>query len=431
MEVIYLPIATNIKVETTLKKSTELNYEDLLWLFENYYNKYNRYPNYQDFTSQNNLPQWRIVVKILNNNNLTYRDFKANLLHTTVVRASKKDYQIYLQRYINICTELNRALTQDELRNNEYNLASHSYYVKYCPNLNVKTYDDFVKWCGFDSNSLKKDKNKVEQGLIDLEKRLGRPIRQYDIDPKTCGFSLQVVNRLYGSLNKAKEKLNLMPTPTSIFSLTFDEYCKELDIILNNINSTTNRKVISWEDIENPLYNSNNICRKTFLYNFSINNSDFYKYLKEKGFELNTNKVGFKHTFFDGERVLSFMEYNFSLWLKTKCNLVYNKDYFKDVKYKDFCKNYNGKMTCDYRININGKTFYIEIAGILTSVTNRNNWKECTPKGNIAIKYFEKMKEKEKILNKSQIPYIFLFPYEFKNNTYQEIIKQMMENDQR
>ena len=83
---------------------------------------------------------------------------------------------------------MNRALTQDELRNNEYNLASHSYYVKYCPNLNVKTYDDFVKWCGFDSNSLKKDKNKVEQGLIDLEKRLEDLLDNMILILKLVGF---------------------------------------------------------------------------------------------------------------------------------------------------------------------------------------------------------------------------------------------------
>lgn len=418
-------IETSIKIEDKFKKSSEVTYEDLVWLFENFYNEHNKYPNSKEFIGSNNLPQWKVIMRILQNKDLTYKDFLIGLKHKTKTRASEKDYQIYLDRYIKICNNLNRALKEKEFLNIR-EIPNSNYYVKYCPNKEIKTYDDFVKWCGFNSNKLKKDTQIVKESLISLEKTLGRPIREYDIKTNICGFSMQVINRLYGNLNNAKEKLNLMPTPLSTPMYTFKEYCEELDIILYNIYQNTNRARISWSDIENPLYNLNQINRKTFLYNFSLNNYDFYKYLKEKGFELNTNEIGVKHTFEDGERVLSLMEYKFSLWLKQECGLIYNKDYFKDVRYKNFCKDYNGKMTCDYQINMKNKKYYVEIAGILDAVTDRNDWKNIVPKGKMNIKYLDKMIQKEEILNKSNVEYIFLFPYEFKNNIFQNTIKNMM-----
>lgn len=105
-------IETSIKIEDKFKKSSEVTYEDLVWLFENFYNEYNKYPNSKEFVGSNNLPQWKVIMRILQNKNLTYKDFLIGLKHKTRTRASEKDYQIYLDRYIKICNDLNRALKE-------------------------------------------------------------------------------------------------------------------------------------------------------------------------------------------------------------------------------------------------------------------------------------------------------------------------------
>ena len=89
---------------------------------------------------------------------------------------------------------------------------SPSWLVKNCPDENVTTYNQFVENIGLrPRRALKKEE--VSEILIDLERKLGRAISTYDL---RSGYSVSgiVVTRLFGSLNKAKEELGLMQTPT-------------------------------------------------------------------------------------------------------------------------------------------------------------------------------------------------------------------------
>ena len=60
-------------------------------------------------------------------------------------------------------------------------LPSASWLAENCPDDNVKSYDDFVKWCGYESNKLIKDDKQVANALVELEKKLGRHITNEDI----------------------------------------------------------------------------------------------------------------------------------------------------------------------------------------------------------------------------------------------------------
>ena len=61
-----------------------------------------------------------------------------------------------------------------------------------------------------ESNKLEKDRDFVVDTLINLEKKLGRPILKEDISLEKTGFSLIVLNRMFGGLGRAKEELGLM-----------------------------------------------------------------------------------------------------------------------------------------------------------------------------------------------------------------------------
>ena len=100
---------------------------------------------------------------------------------------------------------IGHALCGNELMNNKYGLPNPTWFVKYCPDKNVKKYDDFVRWCGYESNKLKKEKEDIANTLINLEKELGRPILREDISLEKTGFSMIVLVRMFGGLNKAKE----------------------------------------------------------------------------------------------------------------------------------------------------------------------------------------------------------------------------------
>ena len=55
--------------------TTEVTYEDLVILYKQYIEKYEEVPNYRNCDSKHNMPQGRIITKILNDNNITRNEF--------------------------------------------------------------------------------------------------------------------------------------------------------------------------------------------------------------------------------------------------------------------------------------------------------------------------------------------------------------------
>lgn len=164
----------------------------------------------RECTLENNLPQQRTVSKLLKKNDLTYNDFLLQFGKTFHVRSSSENYDFYVHRFVDICKEIGRSLNRKELTNNSYGLPNANFFIKYCPSTSVKTYTDFVKWCGLIPSVKYFDKEMVGQNLIKLENDLQRPLRVIDVIPNNCGFSYQLVTKYYGSLGKAKQELNLM-----------------------------------------------------------------------------------------------------------------------------------------------------------------------------------------------------------------------------
>lgn len=186
-------MAVNLKIGNNIKLSTEIDYNDLVVLYNQYIKKYGEVPTTYTLNSKHNMPQLRIVNKILNNNNITYNDFINKFGKVKHVRTECTDkYDIYLEKYKKICTELGRALKTTELTNNNYGLPSSGWFVKYCPDKSVKKYTDFCKWCGFEDNSLKLDKEYVIKKLYELQSNLNRHIKRSDIKANNVGFSMIV-----------------------------------------------------------------------------------------------------------------------------------------------------------------------------------------------------------------------------------------------
>lgn len=412
------PIYLNVDGNPVL--TTDVTYKDLLWLFNDFIYKYKKVPTGKECLSKYNLPQQRIINRVLKENDITFNEFMLEFEKVSHVRCNACDYDLYLEKFKNKCNEIGRTLTSLELKNNSYGLPSAQYFYKYCPDKSVKTYDDFVLWCGFKSNKLKKDDDYIITTLINLEKELGRPITRNDISKDKTGFSMITINRIFGSLGNAKKELGLMETlhnqPRS-----FEYYKKILDDILENIKKQTDRNYISWNDIENKINNPLSVEHKTLTKAFEREGMDIFLYIKEKGFMMNPSNFSFHFTFDDGERVVSILEYEFSKYLKDELNFIYNQDYFRNVLYKTFT-NCSGKKDCDYEININGKHLYIEIAGIIYSTIN-DDWRTHIFKSKLEKEYQIKMIEKEKVMLENNINFLFLFKDDIYSGRYKEIIK--------
>ena len=399
------------------KKSTELSYEDLCWLYQDFTNKYGHVPITSECLSKYNLPQARIVNKILDSAGITYNDFINQFGKTSHVRANKNNYDKYVDRFKEVSNQLGRALKFSELVNNEYGLPSSGWLVKNCPDDSVKSYDDFVVWCGFDSNSLKMDKQYVIDSVYKLQEELGRPIIREDLTLDKIGFSSIVINRIWGGLNNCKDELGLLRTESSK-SLPFSHYKEILDGILDDITENNDRDFISWNDIEN-----NNLGiiadHKTLTKSFNDNGVDIFAYIKSRNLNMNPSSVGNKFTFDDGERVLSTYEFDYSIFLRDDLGLKYKDDYMRDVMYKTFLEYDKRKKTnCDYVVNYNGGVYYIEIAGMISCCNG--NWENTDFKDKREREYKEKMILKKKLLIDNNKKFLFLFPEDFRNGIYKE-----------
>lgn len=414
--------AVPLKVGNKYVPSIEVTYDDLVILYKQYIDTYNEVPVYSKCDLKHNMPQGRIINRVLKENNITYNDFLLQFGKVSHVRTESKNYDLYVKKFKKVSDELGHALSITDLMNNKYGLPSQSWFVKYCPDKNIKTYDDFVKWCGYKSNKVEKDKDFVVNTLINLEKKLGRPILQNDISLEKTGFSMIVLIRMFGGLNNAKKEIGLMPTPTDKPLRPFEYYKNTLIESLNNLYEKTGRKFLTWYDLESGLYHENTINHKTIIQAFKREGLDIFAYIKSLGFEMNPNTFSFKHTFDDGERVVSTMEFDFSTYIRS-IGYEYNKTYFRNVMYKTFTNsNKKRKTNCDYCLLLpNDKKLYIEIAGVIYNDKN-DSWRTCDYKYKKQTEYQKKMLYKENILIENNCNYLFLFPYEMKNGKYQEII---------
>lgn len=84
------------------------------------------------------MPQGRIITRVLKENSITYNDFLLQFGKVSHVRTESKDYDLYVKRFKEVSDNIGHALCGNELMNNKYGLPNPIWFVKYCPDKNVK-----------------------------------------------------------------------------------------------------------------------------------------------------------------------------------------------------------------------------------------------------------------------------------------------------
>lgn len=111
----------------------------------------------------------------------------------------------------------------------------------------------------------------------------------------------------------------------------------------------------------------------------------------------------------NGERCDSSYECIVSNWLINN-----NINYERNIEYRKLDNKYEGRMNCDYLIHTGSKDWYIEIVGMLSS-------RDYIPTTYETKYYYNKMMEKEKILQRNKLNYRFIYSDDFKKNTIDEL----------
>lgn len=81
------------------KSTNELTYSDIKILFTDYIKRKGKYPTQKECTLQNNLPHFRIVAKILADENITLKDFQTSMGKVGHIRSDISNYDTYVSRF--------------------------------------------------------------------------------------------------------------------------------------------------------------------------------------------------------------------------------------------------------------------------------------------------------------------------------------------
>lgn len=413
-----------LRIGDKTKLSIDITLDDLVILYRQFIDEHHRVPTMRDCISSNNLPQSRIISKLLKENGVDYKKFASQFGKTSHVRVGSHDFDFYLKRYKEICDGSGRALTANELKENNYGLPSASWFVDKCNDARVKTYDSFVIWCGYKSNKLKRDKAEIINALISYEKSVGRPITVSDIKKDNIGFSMVVIKRLFGTLSNARKECGLVAPSNN--SHEFEIYRNSLADLLIDFRNKTGRDTITWREIDSKIYGSNPFYRKTYIKHFEENHVNIFQFMKTYGVQMNPSGFSTCLTFNDGERVRSSMEYDMSKYLRS-IGLQYNKDYHRDVRYSEFY-DLKSRIDCDY-VLLFSEPVFIEVAGVIYnpgSTTNCDRWLTHSYASKFENEYRDKMKTKKALLEKNNAKYCFVFMNDMQNGDYRRKIQKLL-----
>jgi hypothetical protein len=240
-------------------------------------------------------------------------------------------------------------------------------------------------------------------------------------------LSVPIIEKYWRTLNKMKEELGLEITQENMNDRQIDinEALSQINNVCNYIHNTENRYFITTKDFDRikKVNGFENISDYSTLHkmlktNLNISMSD---YISTIGFTMGKQGNGISYDFEDSEHTTSQFEYMFSKYLRD-CGLIYNNDYFRNVRYKEFIPNYKGMMDCDYKININGKVIYIEIAGIIEYYKTWYYEDKPITVSKSKDKYRLKLKEKEQMLKDNNLIYFILFPCDLTRDIFMQII---------
>ena len=334
---------------------------------------------------------------------------------------NQKNYEYYVSEYIRLSEEHGSPLSHAVIYKEPYNLPAARWYIKWCPDDNVKNWSDFKNWCGFYVHRLV-TKEKATEFIYRMQSEIERPLMYDDFRGSGCyHVPIDIVNKFWGSLNKMKLDLGLDIVQESMMdrSLSKEEFDQMILAIVNYANKNNIGFVTTKLIDSNPQWLNTGTLRK---YAMKYYNESLPNIFKNYHINMGVQGDGIKYYFDDGETTMSQFEYLFSKFLKD-FGLQYNKDYFRDVKYKTFASDCDSNINCDYVIYYRGEVIYIEIAGVID--VYKTWYYDDKPISSSKSKetYRLKLKEKENILKSNHLKYFILFPCDLTKENFISILQ--------
>lgn len=276
--------------------------------------------------------------------------------------------------------------------------------------------DDFMSYI----DKRKLSKQEVVDMIFNMAKEKGEPLCCEDFDGDTTNehVGIRLIWKYFGTVQNMQKELGLPVTSDSKI-LQDDELLSDIHHVCDTVFKNENRKLITSSDFEKySVYKEvsryNTRCKKI---GFSLRS-----YIEDYGYEYQQCGRGMNFKFEDGEITVSKYEYDFSLFLRNN-GFKFGKTYVRNIYYKDIDEDYNGAMTCDYKIIFDNKIVYIELAGILGNTTYQNAYINNTViKSKSKEEYRQKLNRKREMFERNGLEYYILLPFEMNEEKYNEIL---------
>ena len=302
-----------------------------------------------------------------------------------------------------------------------FGLPNIRWFIEHCPDKTVNNIDTFKEWAGLYTKHMSKEQ--CTEIILDMVNKFDRPLMYDDFRGHEYGqVTIQMMRDHWGSLNKMKQALGLEINIESMMDrqLSSKEELDNMIVDICNFAHNENRDFITTREINaNSDWISADSLQKTAKKFYNCRLQDL---LAKYDVSLGRQGCGINFDFDDGEHITSQFEYMFSKHLRD-CGLKYNVDYFRDVKYSTFIPEYKNNMNCDYVIHINGKTIYIEIAGILAEYKTWFYADKPISRSKSKEKYRLKLKKKEEMLKSHGLIYFILFPCDLTKDNFKNILE--------
>ena len=392
-----------------------------------FYNKYHRFPKHNEIKSEFGFNYSYITMTSrFRENNEIYRDYLGSIDCFALNKPSVKFYDKYLEKLLYIINNVDRNLgiNLSKLSKGDnckkYQLPNIRWFIENCPDKSVNDYESFKKFAGIKPRFLTKEQ--CVENILKMSKEFNRPLKYDDFrNGDYDKVSMAMINQYWGSLNKMKEELGLEIIQPQMIKITQESFDNTIQILKQYL-SDSNKDFITtseWNSLDFDGFYKYLSISKFVEENLNTTLSD---YLLTQGIRMGEAGEGLKNIFDDGEITTSQFEYMFSSFLR-KNGLKYNIDYFRNVRYSTFCGNYKGTKDCDYVINYNNKTIYVEIAGILGQYKPFYYNDKHIQSSKSKERYRQKLKEKEELLCLNNCIYFILFPCDLTEGNMKQVIK--------
>lgn len=287
------------------------------------------------------------------------------------------------------------------------------------PNRYRDDYDDFLEMKKQSRMISKEDATKI---ILQMQANLNRPLVQDDFsNPNKERLGIKIVERIWGSLHEMQKELGLTITGKYAKKVDDKNYKELIKNVCDNVFRCENRKTLVVNDFKKYGVALISAYHRTC----KNNNTTLHNELNRYGFTLQRAGNGFNYIYEDGERVTSMYEYEFSNLLKS-FGFEYNKDYFRNVKYKELTNTYTGNMNCDYKLCINGRIIYVELAGMIGNPLHEVCYNNNLPiNSKSKEKYRLDLMRKKEIFELENLEYYILLKSDMNENTYLKLLHKL------